>query len=300
MTLSIPSNFIKLAAAVEVAAENWFPGQFLLTFVEPAEREQTIKFEVKTQYADQPRTDGNAARRSLLHNVEVEPDLSSLAKFEALQEKLKRHQQLLQTVWHRFRQLLYWGHIPSKLLTDSGQVVEIPASLWLGEFGGRAYPAQSSSDAVDRMRVQLGDESFEGHVIIEAAELWRVISAPQRCRADFRPANMGLDGSTLPAERETGPTGENRAFGSPAVQDVTLSNTSIADIAHQGVAKKRVGRGLNVRMQAEKALSEIYPDGIPEIAEKVNKILLQEVRKHLPRDTRISDQTILRAAGRKR
>jgi hypothetical protein len=135
MTLSIPSNFIKLAAAVEIAAEDWFPGQFLLTFVEPAEREQMIKFDVVTHYSDQPRTDDNAAHRSLLHNIEVEPSLSSLAKFEALQEKLKRHQQLLRNAWHRFHQLLYWGELRSKILTDDGRVVEIPASLWLGEFG---------------------------------------------------------------------------------------------------------------------------------------------------------------------
>jgi hypothetical protein len=299
MTPSIPSSFVTLAAAVELAAEDWFPGQFLLTLVELAERKQTIEYEINNQYVQQPSTHGNAARKSLLHYVDIRPNLSSLARFEAIQEKLKDRQQLLHTVWRRFRQLLYWGELSSKVLTDSGQIVEIPACLWLGEFGNRAYTPQSGDDPIEQARVQLGDESFEGVVIVEAAELWNVISAPQLCRKAFRPVNPDHGENATSKEDGAEPKAETQASGRSVVQNVPPSTTPVSNMAHSGTGRKRAGRGSSRRMQATKVLSEIFPGGIPSVADMENKILVQQVRERLPEKARISDPTILRAAGRK-
>jgi hypothetical protein len=298
MTPSIPDNFVTLAAAVEIAAEDWFPGDFLRTEVDPAEWQEANKIEIYTQSSNQSGAPEGTTNRSRLHSIEI--STPNAARVQGLQEKLNDRRQLLLTVWRRFRQLLHWGELPSKVLTDSGRIEAIPASLWLGKLRNSAYAGLSSDDRVDRIHVSVGDKSLEGYIIIETVELWRVISARQLCRAAFQPAKNSQAGA-LPAEGDgTEPKAQIVPQDSSAAQDAPPPTSSEADTSPVAIGKKRLGRGRAQRIRAEKALSERFPNGIPGTADIGNKALVLEVRKHLPKDERISDQTILRAAGRKR
>jgi hypothetical protein len=298
MKASIPDDFVTLSTAVSIAAEDWFPGDFLRTFVDPIEWRQANKVEFDTQITYQSIAPGSTNYRSRLHSAEI--STPNTARVQTLQEKLNGRQQLLRTVWPRFRQLLFWGELPSKILTDGGRIEDIPASLWLGEFGNRAYVEQSNGDPVAKINLSLSNESLEGYIILESAEVWRVVSAPQLCRAAFRPAN-NCQGGIFPSEiGRTESRIQNSPQDSAAIQDLPRSIVLRAGQAPSVTEKKRLGRGPTQRIRAEKALTERFPNGIPRAADMGNKTLVLEARKYIPKNECISDQTILRAAGRKR
>jgi len=195
MTPSIPNDCVELAAAIERAASEWFPGDFLTTYVHPIEREKIVELEGAANRVYQPLPHAKAAKKSLLHSVGFGPDIAKLAQLQTLQAKLKSHKRLLSQAWFRLHELLYWGELPSKLLTDNGQLEDIPASLWLGELADKAYAAQGSRKFVERVQVSLGGQELEGYIIFEAAELWRVISAPQVYGAAFQPVDRDHSGN---------------------------------------------------------------------------------------------------------
>jgi len=63
---------------------------------------------------------------------------------------------------------------------------------------------------------------------------------------------------------------------------------------------KKGGKMRSVRMRAEKVLKQLYPDGVPDQDTVSNKNLCKQVIAKLPTDSKVSDPTILRAAGRRK
>lgn len=67
-----------------------------------------------------------------------------------------------------------------------------------------------------------------------------------------------------------------------------------------GGENKRRGRGPTQRRLVERILSLEFAEGVPSTAEMGNQDLLRRVARHIPKGQTISNDTILRAAGRKR
>jgi hypothetical protein len=103
----IPDNFVILETAVKIAAEDWYPGDYLRTDVDPMEWQQASQVEIKIQDSDPSVTPGSPTYRSLLRSVEI--STPHAARLHTLQKRWDDRQRLLRTVWRRFRQLLYWG-----------------------------------------------------------------------------------------------------------------------------------------------------------------------------------------------
>ncbi|MET4425845.1 hypothetical protein [Bradyrhizobium sp. RT3a] len=65
-------------------------------------------------------------------------------------------------------------------------------------------------------------------------------------------------------------------------------------------AKSATAGNMPLRNEVERAVAQAFPDGVPPSEKVPNKVLCQQVRRHLPEGWTGSNHTIERAAGRRK